>query len=492
MQRRGRRSGAQLAPHAGQPRHPGPFSAPPPPRFHSVAQRVRGSGASPGQPGPRRQRRLQPSWAAADATDQPSAPPAACAPCGGTAGAGAREGRASSSAAARLRLSRRSSQSWSAARLPEGTRHLLRCGVAPRCAPRERERAAAPPPAPGKLPLLPPLRGSCRRLPASEGDKSPTRSAAREKSPHGRSGPLRLCFPVPPRAGGMMEPPAAAACASCRRRLLPPPPLLLLCLLLAALCLPPGERPPAEKGDRAVPAARNLSEGRPGPQVAVSARGSLLPAGSPSLARPSFTGAPRHLPRGPVRGCASLSAVGALRIPFCLGGKRAGAGPLLPPPPDLGKAAEDGRRGELMPPPLRERQELFQRCGGLRGGSLAFPHGKRPWGPSGALSPAVGQRRWGSARRPFHFQAGRATRLRSEPPPTSAAQPLPFSSSSEPPVAVPGCPPLSRCRRTRARECRRRGAVQQPAGCGVWSEGEQPRCRCPLRGQPAEQRGGSA
>lgn len=169
MQGRGRRSGAQLAPHAGPTPLPTPLlRGPPPPAFTASPSGSRGSGASPGQPGPQRQGRLQPSWAAADATGGASPRPAACAPCGGTAGAGAREGRASSSAAARLRLSRRSSQSWSAARLPEGC-HLLRCGVAPRCAPGGRERAAAPPPAPGKLPLLPPLRGSCRRLPASEG-----------------------------------------------------------------------------------------------------------------------------------------------------------------------------------------------------------------------------------------------------------------------------------------------------------------------------------
>ncbi|KAM7128316.1 LOW QUALITY PROTEIN: CD166 antigen [Ciconia maguari] len=99
-----------------------------------------------------------------------------------------------------------------------------------------REGEQPPPSAPGKLPLLPPPGDSCRRLPASEGEKSPPlRSAARGKSPRGRAAPLRRCLPVPPRAGGMMEP--AAACASCRRRPLPPP--LLLCLLLAALCLPP-------------------------------------------------------------------------------------------------------------------------------------------------------------------------------------------------------------------------------------------------------------
>lgn len=245
-------------------------------------------------------------------------------------------------------LSRRSSQSWSAARLPEGSRHLLRCGVAPRCPPRG--RAAATPPAPGKLPLLPPPGESCcrrRRLPASDGGEvaSPLR-CEREEPPAGAPPLLRRCLPVPPRAGGMMEPPAAAAaCASCRRRPLPPP---LLCLLLAALCLPPGERAPARPRegatrDRPVPAARNLAEGRPGPQVAVPARRSLLPAGPPAFP-PSFPASfSRSSPTptaGSLRGRApvSLPAVGALRIPFRLR-------PLLPP----GKAAEGGRRGGLMP-----------------------------------------------------------------------------------------------------------------------------------------------
>lgn len=53
---------------------------------------------------------------------------------------------------------RRRSQSWSAARLPEGSRHLLRCGVAPRRAPRG--RAAAPP-------LAAPAHGRARREVAS-------------------------------------------------------------------------------------------------------------------------------------------------------------------------------------------------------------------------------------------------------------------------------------------------------------------------------------
>lgn len=130
-----------------------------------------------------------------------------------------------------------------------------------------------------------------------------------------------------------MEPPAAAACASCRRRPLPPPPLLLLCLLLAALRLPPGERPPAGRGDRhrAVPAAPNLAEGRLRPQVAVPARGSLLPEVPPSLPRsaPALTA-------GSLRDRAPLPAVGALRVPLRLGGARAGAAPLLPPPPAAG------------------------------------------------------------------------------------------------------------------------------------------------------------
>lgn len=204
-----------------------------------------------------------------------------------------------------------------------------------------------------------------------------------------------------------MEPSTAAACASCRRH--PLPPSLLLCLLLVALCLPPGERPPAEKGDRAVPAARNLAEGRLGPQVAVSARGSLLPAGFPFLTRPSFTGAPRHLLRSPCAWPCVTPGCWCSPHPILPRREAGGDSPHLSPPPAPGKAAEDGRRGELMPPLPRERQELFQRCGELRGGGLASPRGKRPWGPSGALSPAAGQRagRGDGARRPFHFQAGR-------------------------------------------------------------------------------------
>lgn len=84
---------------------------------------------------------------------------------------------------------------------------------------------------------------------------------------------------------------------------------------------------------------------------------------------------------------------------------------------------------------------------------------------------------------------GWAARLCSEPPPTSAVQPLPVSSSSVPPVAVPGCPPLSRYRGTSAvrepvgaRACRRRGAVQQPAGCGKEARGSSPAVGVPCAG----------
>lgn len=283
-----------------------------------------------------------------------------------------------------------------------------------------------------------------------------------------------------------MEPSTAAACASCRRH--PLPPSLLLCLLLVALCLPPGERSPAEKGDRAVPVARNLAEGRLGPQVAVSARGSLLPAGFPSLTRPSFTGAPRHLLRGP---CAwPCVTPGCWCSPHPIFAW-AGAGPHLPPPPALGKAAEDGRRGELKPPLPRERQELFQRCGELRGGGLASPRGKWPWGPSGALSPAAGQRagRGDGARLGVRFTSrlgGTSPQRAASNFGSTASSRFLFFSAARGGARLPAAFALRGTSAVRepvgARACRRRGAVQQPAGCGEEARWSSPAVGVPCAG----------
>lgn len=177
-----------------------------------------------------------------------------------------------------------------------------------------------------------------------------------------------------------MEPPAAASCRR-RRRPLPPP---LLCLLLAALCPRPGnertsERPPAGRGDRAVPTARNLAERRPGPQVAAPARGSLLPAGPP--ARSPLAGAPRHLPRG-------LCGGGRSRPLLPSASRFASAGSGRAPVPScprrrrpVGRADAASPEGEAGAAPAVRGAE---RPAG--GGGLAFPREKRRRGPSGALS----------------------------------------------------------------------------------------------------------
>lgn len=172
MQGRGRRSGAQLAPHAGPTRPPWPLlrGSPPRPAFRASPSGSRGSGASPGQPSqvPSGKGGCSP---AGRRLMLPARLPPALLPerrVGGRRGRG--HGRAGPAprrppgSASRVALSPGA---------PLGCRRVATCSGAESllAARREggRERAAAAPPAPGKLPLLPPLRGSCRRLPASEG-----------------------------------------------------------------------------------------------------------------------------------------------------------------------------------------------------------------------------------------------------------------------------------------------------------------------------------
>lgn len=145
-----------------------------------------------------------------------------------------------------------------------------------------------------------------------------------------------------------------------------------------------------------------------------------------------------------------------------------------------------------MPPLLRERHELPQRCGGLRGGGPAFPLRKRRCGPSGALSPAAGQRAGvGGGRCPRDWRAGarRGARFPSRLSGTSpqraaanfggsAASPLPVFSAARGGARLPAEPTAARFFPAAGGlalaagwwvpgERRRRGAVRQPAGRGA-------------------------
>lgn len=151
--------------------------------------------------------------------------PAACAPRGGTDEEGGGTGGAGPAPPPPLLLpGSASSKAALSPGAPLGCqREAATCSGAESllCAPRG--RAATPPPAPRKLPLLLPPGKSCRRrFPASEEKKSSTRSTAREKNTRGRAAPLRRCLPVPPRQAGWWSPPpppaSPAAAARCRRR----------------------------------------------------------------------------------------------------------------------------------------------------------------------------------------------------------------------------------------------------------------------------------
>lgn len=467
MQRKGGRGGGRLTPHARQPRRPDPLSASPP-----VAQRPPGAAPHPPDKRGGGWGGASPAARAASARrggggsgsprgfPPPRWPPAR--PVPGRRGRGhGGAGPAPPPSSSQQPPPPLGSASPAAALSPGAPlgcqREAATCSGAESLLAARREGEQPPHrPRPGSY------RSSRRRGKAAAaaaasrprtGEKSPPRSAARGKSPpparhpcsaaasRSRRGQAGWWSPPPP---PLPAPPAAAA--RCRR------PCSASCSQPSA-CRQVSERPPARgKGPPATAPSRLRRTWRRGgrgrrwrcPPAARCCRRGRPPSRPPFL--PPSAGAPRHLPRGlcaAVRRCRSPPLAPSVSrfasVPSCPRGRRP-------------RAAGGAGWCRLSPEGERQRAAPAVKAAELAAGDvgLAFPPGKRPRGPRGALSPGGG----GCPPREGEPALGAApvslprwaARPRGEPPPTSAARaacPLPaFGGRARLARGAAGSPPL--------------------------------------------------